>query len=96
MPGRGTLTSLTGCLDKYIICQLQEFVNFHLPTLSSAAASPIQFIGILLSISFMLFHTVHCFVIIVYFSLFYLTLYKYTLALFPSIFTLFYACTLGK
>nr|DAH24952.1 MAG TPA: hypothetical protein [Caudoviricetes sp.]DAT28243.1 MAG TPA: hypothetical protein [Bacteriophage sp.]DAZ15731.1 MAG TPA: hypothetical protein [Caudoviricetes sp.] len=27
MPGRGTLTSLTGCLDKYIICQLQEFVN---------------------------------------------------------------------
>ena len=67
LPGRGTLTSLTGCLDKYIICQSPEFVNFHLPTLSSAAASPIQFIGILLSISFMLFHTVHCFVIIVYF-----------------------------
>ena len=22
------MTSLTGCLDKYIICQLQEFVNF--------------------------------------------------------------------
>nr|DAW90773.1 MAG TPA: hypothetical protein [Bacteriophage sp.] len=42
------------------------------------------------------FHTVHCFVIIVYFSLFHLTLYKYTLALFPPIFTLFYAYTLDK
>nr|DAN17547.1 MAG TPA: hypothetical protein [Caudoviricetes sp.] len=28
MPGRGALTSLTGCLDKYIICQLPGFVNF--------------------------------------------------------------------
>nr|DAQ72010.1 MAG TPA: hypothetical protein [Bacteriophage sp.] len=96
MPGRGTLTSLTGCLDKYIICQSPEFVNFHLPLLSSAAASPIQFIGIHSRHFPYAFHTFHCFVIIVYFSLSHLTLYKYTLALFPSIFTLFYACTLDK
>ncbi len=41
------MTSLTGCLDKYIICQLPEFVNFPLLTFSSAAASPIHFTGIL-------------------------------------------------
>ena len=54
------MTSLTGCLDKYIICQLPEFVNFPLISFSSAVASPIQFTWILSQNSLYHFQAVYC------------------------------------
>ena len=78
------MTSLTGCLDKYIICQLPEFVNFPLISFSSAVASPIQFTWILSQNSLYHFQAVYCLCNKRLFS--FPLPYKYTLEPFLSVF----------
>lgn len=80
------MTSLTGCLDKYIICQLPGFVNFPLISFSSAVASPIQFTGILSQSSLYHFRAVYCLCNKRLFSFISLYPINYTLEPFPSVF----------